>query len=150
MERVNPTTLSKSATYVRYWLQAVFFILAGVELANGLMALFFQDAAAGLYSWEIKDPAMTQQYGIALCVVAAAYLLIGLDPVANRKLLLLPVIEVALATFWTFFLSRGRYGERSAVLLALGYCLFVVAAVVVPTAMLKTAVEGADAPPPSA
>ncbi len=147
MERANSTTLSKSATYARYWLQAVFLVLAGVELANGLMALFFQDAAANFYSWEIKDPAMTQQYGLALCVVAAAYLLIGLDPIANRKLLLLPVVEVAVATFWTFFLSRGQYGERSAVLMALGYCLFVVAAVVVPTAMLNNAVEGTEAPP---
>ncbi|MCS7081162.1 MAG: hypothetical protein NZ585_14080 [Chloracidobacterium sp.] len=150
MERANPTTFSKSATYVRYWLQGVFFILAGVELANGLMALFFQDAAANLYRWDIKDPAMTQQYGIALCVIAAAYFLIGLDPVANRKLLLLPVVEVAVATFWTFFLSRGQYGERSAVLMALGYCLFIVAAVVVPTAMLKNALEGTDTSPPSA
>ncbi len=150
MERANPTTLSKSAIYVRYWLQVVFFILAGVELANGMMALFFQEAAANFYHWEIKDPAMTQQYGIALCVIGAAYLLIGLDPIANRKLLLLPVVEVAIATLWTFFLSRGQYGERSAVLLALGYCLFVVAAVVVPTAMLKNAVEGTDPSPPLA
>ncbi|OYT70890.1 MAG: hypothetical protein CFK52_09705 [Chloracidobacterium sp. CP2_5A] len=150
MERANPKTPSKSPTYVRYWLQAVFLALTGVELANALMALFFQDAAASFYGWDIKDPAMTQQYGIALCVVAAAYLLIGLDPVANRKLLLLPVVEVAVATFWTFFLSRGQYGERRAVLMALGYCLFVVAAVVVPTAMLKTAVEGDDLSPPAA
>ncbi|MFQ3582889.1 MAG: hypothetical protein SNJ67_06940 [Chloracidobacterium sp.] len=150
MERANTPPLSKSATYARYWLQAVFFILAGVELANGLMALFFQDAAASFYSWEIRDPAMTQQYGLALCVVAAAYFLIGLDPVANRRLLLLPVVEVALATFWTFFLSRGQYGSRGAVLMAIGYCLFIVAAVVAPTAMLRTAAEGDAAPPPSA
>jgi hypothetical protein len=150
MERVNPAPLSRSATYARYWLQAVFFLLAGVELANALMALFFQDAAASFYGWEIRDPAMTQQYGIALCVVAAAYFLIGLDPVANRRLLLLPLVEVGAATFWTFFLSRGQYGGRGTVLMALGYCLFIVAAVVVPTAMLRTAAEGVDPTPPAA
>jgi len=114
------------------------------------MALFFQDAAASFYGWEIRDPAMTQQYGIALCVVAAAYFLIGLDPVANRRLLLLPLVEVGAATFWTFFLSRGQYGGRGTVLMALGYCLFIVAAVVVPTAMLRTAAEGVDPTPPAA
>jgi hypothetical protein len=148
MGRANPTTFPKSAAYARYWLQAVFFLLAGVDLINALMALFFQDAAASFYGWEIKDPAMTQQYGIALCVVAAAYFLIGLDPVANRRLLLLPLVEVSVATFWTFFLSRGRYGPRSSVLLALGYCLFIVVAVVVPTAILRTAAEEAESKPP--
>ncbi len=139
-------TPPKSLVYATRWLKGLFFIFALVELANGLMALFFQDAAARLYQIQITDRVMTQQYGLALLVVAAAYAIIGLDPVAHKRLLFLPLVEAAVATIWTCFFSRGNAGGPTIVVMHFAYCIVVGFTIVIPTAILRNHTDELDAP----
>jgi hypothetical protein len=136
-------TPPKSFIFARRWLQVVFFIFSLVELWNASLALFFQEAAAKFYGIRIDDKVMTQQYGIALVVIGAAYAMIGLDPVANRRLLFLPLVEVVVAMFWTLFLSRGAAGGPSVIAMHFGYCVAVGLAIVIPTAIVRNHAEAA-------
>lgn len=133
---MSPTP-PKSFIYARRWLQFVFCIFSLVELGNAFLALFLQEVAAKFYGIRIDDRVMTQQYGLALVVIGAAYAMIGLDPVANRRLLFLPLVEVVVAGFWTLFLARGQAGSPSVIAMHFAYCVAVGLAIVIPTAIIR-------------